>query len=523
MFKLGDIVQIEARGCRPETIQRQIENFKSGFPMTKLIEAASISHGIALLSDGEKQHYQSVFSNCVSSGLEIKNFIPASGAASRMFLPLFSALNQKEESAIVENTDVQIFLNNLSRFAFYDDLKELLALRNRSIDELFPSEILEYVLFEHGLNYGNLPKGLLKFHIYPDGCRTSLEEHLVESALYAKTRENEVNLHLTVSSEHQALFEKHIHEIKSSYEQLLGVTYRIHFTLQNPSTDILAVTPDNEPFRNEDGSLLFRPAGHGALLENLNELDADLIFIKNIDNVVPDSLKDSTIESKKILAGLILDLQQKIFYYQKMLNENSHHTLAGAFYAEAYDFLTNVLLTKAPKTLNLLDKENIHRYLKQKFDRPLRVCGMVRNLGEPGGGPFFVQNTDGTVSLHIVESSQINYNDPEQAAIALNSTHFNPVDLVCAVRNYFGEKYDLTKFCDPLSGFITTKSKDGKVLKTQELPGLWNGSMSDWNTLFVEVPVETFNPVKTVNDLLRKEHHTKNESNRKSILKFANF
>jgi hypothetical protein len=350
---------------------------------------------------------------------------------------------------------------------------------------------------------------VLKFHTYPDGYRTPLEEHFVEGALYAKNNSSVVKIHFTVSPEHQLAFEKHVDQILPKYEQMFGVKYQIGFSQQKPSTDTIAVSPDNEPFRNNDGSLLFRPAGHGALLENLNDLDADIIFIKNIDNVVPDQLKKLTIDYKKALAGVLLGLQEEIFFYQKTLKEHPYSALESAFYAEAANFLENVLNIIPPHDQYYSEKEELYNYFVHKFNRPLRVCGMVKNQGEPGGGPFFALNKDGSVSLQIVESSQIDFNDPEQATIAHNATYFNPVDLICGVKNYLGEKYNLLDFSDPQTGFISSKSKDGKELKAQELPGLWNGAMSDWGTLFVEVPIETFNPVKTITDLLRKEHQSK--------------
>lgn len=513
MFRPEDIRQITARGSQFEVIEQQIENFITGFPFLKITEACSNYHGLIKLSDSEIQKYISFFEEKVSSGLELIKFVPASGASSRMFKSLFSALEDWQKNIVtsenINDKEIVMFLNQLDEFAFYDDLKELALKENKTIDEMPTQKLLEGLLLEHGLNYGNLPKGLLKFHSYPNGSRTSLEEHLVEGAYYSKNNKGIVQLHFTVSPEHQQAFEKHVAEIIPKYGQLFGVTYRISFSQQKPSTDTIAVTPDNQPFRNTDGSLLFRPAGHGALLENLNDLDADLIFIKNIDNVVPDKHKKPTVDFKKALAGVLLSLQEQIFYYQKTLKMHHPSSLESAFYAEAANFLENVLNITPPQNHYYSEKEELYHYLDKKFNRPIRICGMVKNQGEPGGGPFFALNSDGSVSLQIVESSQIDFKDPEQSSIAKNATHFNPVDLVCAVRNYAGKKYNLLEFSDPNTGFISLKSKDGKELKAQELPGLWNGSMADWNTLFVEVPIETFNPVKTVTDLLRKEHQAK--------------
>jgi len=513
MFRPEDISQITKRGSQFEVVQQQIEKFKSGFSFLKLTEAASNYHGIITLSTSEIQKYISVYDDQVSKGLEVVNFVPASGAASRMFKSLYAAMEYLQQGKpldeVIRDPEVGLFLKQLDRFAFYNDLRSMIAEDTSLSGEIQLQQILEVLLLEKGMNYGNSPKGLLKFHCYPEGSRTPLEEQLVEGAMYSKNRVNVVQIHFTVSPEHQQAFEKHVDEIKHHYEQIYQVSFSITFSQQNPSTDMLAVNPDNVPFRNNDGSLLFRPAGHGALLVNMNELKADLIFIKNIDNVVPDQLKVSTVEYKKAIAGVLLSIQEQVFNYQKILNDNQPGSLESGFYAEAANYLENVLHITPPTNQVLIGKEEMFSYCRNKFNRPLRVCGMVKNHGEPGGGPFFARNSDGSVSLQIAENSQIDFNDPEQRAIAGNATHFNPVDLVCGVRNYRGEKYDLLKYSDPDTGFISSKSKDGKELKAQELPGLWNGSMADWNTIFVQVPLETFNPVKTVTDLLRKEHQTK--------------
>ncbi len=513
MFKPEDISQIKARGSQPDVIEQQIENFKAGFPFLILTEAASNYHGIIQLSESEIQKYISIFEDENRKELNLLKFVPASGAATRMFKSLFSALGDllqgKTIAEVMTDKEVAVFFERLDQFAFYDDLQKLAANENSSIQDISAQKILEWVLLGQGLNYGNLPKALLKFHRYPGRSRTSMEEHFVEGAMYAKNNSGTVNLHFTVSTEYQQAIEKLVAEIQPEYEKLLGVSFQVSFSNQKLSTDTVAVTLENELFRDKDNNLLFRPAGHGALLENLNDLDADIIFIKNIDNVVPDQLKKPTVDSKKALAGILLSLQEEIFNYQKILKERRPDDLESGIYAELSNFLENVLNITPPKNQYLQDKEELYQYFCKKINRPIRVCGMVKNLGEPGGGPFFARNNDGSISPQIVESSQIDFNDAKQAAIAQKATHFNPVDLVCSVRNREGKKYNLLEFTDPRTGLITIKSSDGKELKAQELPGLWNGSMSDWNTLFVEVPIETFNPVKTVNDLLRKEHQSK--------------
>jgi hypothetical protein len=507
MFSEKDKQQIQQRGSKLETVQNQIDNFKKGFPFLPIQDAASVGKGIIRLSPEDLNKRGERYDAKIAAGTKALKFVPASGAASRMFKALFQALedfqSQPHEDVLAANRDAAQYVTELDKFAFAEELKKAVA--NNS-EQLSATNKLDYLLNEKGLNYGAKPKGLLKFHSYEDGARTPFEEHLVEGAKYAADKDGKASLHFTVSPEHQPGFEALLAEIKDKYEELLGVEFDVTFSQQKPSTDTIAVDLENEPFRNSDGSLLFRPGGHGALIENLNDLDADIIFIKNIDNVVPDRLKQPTIDFKKALAGVLLKHQEKVFFYQHELNEKHYTALSSNFLAEAANFLENTLNTKPAKNHYYTEREELYQYLKEKYNRPLRVCGMVKNEGEPGGGPFWAMNADGTISLQVVESSQIDPDSVQQQDIVQHATHFNPVDLVCAVKNYKGEKYDLTQFTDPATGFISKKSKDGKELKAQELPGLWNGAMSNWNTLFVEVPIETFNPVKTVNDLLRDQH-----------------
>ncbi|NCB08791.1 MAG: DUF4301 family protein, partial [Bacteroidia bacterium] len=444
----------------------------------------------------------------ILAGLIPMKFVPASGAASRMFKSLFEALeacanSDDPDEALAKNATARQFLVNKEKFAFFNKLNEIIETLHVEKKCL---NWIDYLLTRKGLNYGSLPKGLLQFHAYETSSRTPFEEHLAEGALYAQDNRQQARVHFTVSPEHQEGFEKLLGRIREEYEATYHVSFDVSFSWQKPSTDIIAVDMNNEPFRENDGSLHFRPGGHGALIENLNDLDADIIFIKNIDNVVPDKLKQPTIEFKKALAGLLLKYQEKIFVYQKELNEKHYVALDHAFLAEAANFLENTLNTKPAFNQYYTEKEELYHYLREKYNRPFRVCGMVKNEGEPGGGPFWAKNPDGTISLQVVESSQIDPDSVQQQNIMKHATHFNPVDLVCAIKNYKGKKFNLPDFTDPETGFISKKSKDGKELKAQELPGLWNGAMSNWNTLFVEVPVETFNPVKTVNDLLREQH-----------------
>jgi hypothetical protein len=507
MFSTKDKKQIENRGSELHTVLVQIENFKTGFPYLQIIDAATVGNGIIRLNESELEKAEDLYEEKVAHGIRPLKFIPASGAASRMFKDLYEALDsfKKAEAGEVlkNNKGAKQYIEGFEKFAFSAELKSVIEKSGSQINE---KNKIDFLLSETGLNYGSLPKGLLRFHKYENSERTPFEEHMVEGAAYATDNSGKARLLFTVSPEHQQGFEKLLTNILEQYEEELDVTFEIGFSQQKPSTDTIAVDLKNEPFRENDGSLLFRPAGHGALIENLNDIHADIIFIKNIDNVVPDRLKKPTIDYKKALAGVLLKTQEKLFFYQKELNEKHPVALDSAFLAAASGFLENTLNTKPESNQYYTEKEDLYQYLKEKYNRPLRVCGMVKNEGEPGGGPFWARNSDGTVSLQVVESSQIDPESVQQQTMAKHATHFNPVDLVCAVKNYRGEKYNLTEFTDPATGFISKKSKDGKELKAQELPGLWNGAMSNWNTLFVEVPIETFNPVKTVNDLLREQH-----------------
>ena len=504
MLTVEDKNYLAAKGITEEQITRQLDCFKKGFPYLKLAAAASVDNGI-LSPDGDAlKLYLRVWDTYIQSERKVVKFVPASGAASRMFKNLFGFLEAEYNEP---QTDFEKeFFAKITNFAFYDDLNAACQkTAGKDIPTLLADgqykPVVAALLEEAGLNYGQLPKGLLKFHRYDAGARTPVEEHLVEGALYATNRSGLVNVHFTVSPEHRALFEKLVEEKANLFAKRYGVHYEVSFSEQKSSTDTIAADENNEPFR-VDGKLFFRPGGHGALIENLNDLDADIVFIKNIDNVVPDKFKSDTITYKKLLAGVLVTLQQKVFGYLQLL-ESGKYTHEQVI--DILQFLQRELFCKLPDT-KLLEDTELVVYLKKKLNRPMRVCGMVKNVGEPGGGPFLAYNPDGTISLQILESSQIDMNDPEKKAMFEQGTHFNPVDLVCAIRNYKGEKFDLTKYVDPATGFISSKSKSGRNLKALELPGLWNGAMSDWNTVFVEVPLTTFNPVKTVNDLLRKQH-----------------
>ena len=504
MLSQEDLRQIESKGITEKQIETQLEEFKTGFPFLKLEAAAAIGKGIIAPEEDELKAYVKAWEDYKASGKDIVKFVPASGAASRMFKDMFAFLSADYD--VPTTAFEKIYFDNIRKFAFYDALdKKCMENKGKGVDLLIEEgdykAVVAAMLEASGLNYGQLPKGLLLFHNYEEGPRTPMEEHLVEGALYAASN-GEANVHFTVSHEHMTLFEKKVEEKLDVYAKKYGINYNVSFSEQKPSTDTVAANPDNTPFRTEDGKLLFRPGGHGALIENLNEIDADVIFIKNIDNVVPDRLKEDTVTFKQVIAGVLVTLQKKAFEYLEVLDSGKydHEKLQ-----EIIRFVQRDLCCRKAD-LKLLEDAELVIYLRKKLNRPMRVCGVVKNVGEPGGGPFLTYNQDGTVSLQILESSQIDKSNEEYQKMFTEGTHFNPVDLVCAVKDYKGRRFNLPDYVDKSTGFISSKSKNGKELKALELPGLWNGAMSDWSTVFVEVPLSTFNPVKTVNDLLREQH-----------------
>ena len=494
--------KITALDKKVDVVQLQLESFKQGFPFLSLVGPATPARGIQVWEETQVQHYQSYFQRKAAE-LDIVKFVPASGAASRMFKDLFSFL--ETDGDLAKNGFTQKFIESLQKFAFYQDLEVVLQQKGESIASLLEKKeykkLVAALLTETGLNYGNLPKGLLKFHAYSDANRCPAEEHLIEGIQYGVGKNKQVQIHFTVSPEHEEGFVKEISQHLPRLQEQAGLAFTLSYSHQKKSTDTIAVDEANEPFLEEDGSLLFRPAGHGALLENLNEVAADLIFIKNIDNVVPDRLKPVTKSYKMALAGLLLEVQARVFEALKALEEVSSQSVS-----KAQEVYVSDLGGIVPQILQGASLTEQAAFFQAKLNRPIRVCGMVKNTGEPGGGPFWIQEKDGTQSLQILETAQIDLNDSESKQHFQASTHFNPVDLVCGTRDYLGQNFDLLQFRDMNTGFITEKSKSGKVLKALELPGLWNGAMAHWNTLFVEVPLITFNPVKTINDLLREEH-----------------
>lgn len=498
MLTEKDLKQIAQRGITEEQIKTQLKEFEMGFPFLKLEAAASVGNGIVAPNESERKLYVKAWEDYKAAGKRIVKFVPASGAASRMFKNMFAFVDADYD---VPTTDFEKkYFDEIEKFAFYEAL-DAVCVKNegKGIKALMAEgkykAVAANMLKADGLNYGQLPKGMLLFHKYAEGSRTPMEEHLVEGALYAASN-GEAHVHFTVSHDHLAFFKAKVAEKADGFAQKYGIKYDITFSEQKPSTDTVAANPDNTPFREADGSLLFRPGGHGALIENLNEIEADVIFIKNIDNVVPDRLKPETVEWKQVIAGVLVSLQKQAFEYLRVLDNNP----SDAQIAQIAKFVEKNLCTN-PKGQKV-DAD----YLRKKLNRPMRVCGVVKNVGEPGGGPFLTYNQDGTVSLQILESSQIDTNNAEYMKMFTQGTHFNPVDLVCAVKDYKGQPFNLPDFVDKTTGFISSKSKGGKELKALELPGLWNGAMSDWSTIFVEVPLGTFNPVKTVNDLLRNQH-----------------
>jgi hypothetical protein len=516
-FSKKDRDQMKALGATEQGINSQLEAFRGPAPYLRLRRPCTIGDGIHAVSEEELPALIENHKAAANQGRCLK-FVPASGAATRMFeLPLWlytheprmerNEIAKRAEAGEGRFKDLLTFINNIDRFAFFDALRNVMAKAGLDIRGLLEGgrfeEILEYLLTPRGLNYTNLPKGMLKFHQYSDESRTAFEEHLVEAAEYARNTHGICRLHFTVSQEHREGFESFLEKVGPLYEAKYNVRFQVDFSIQRESTNTIAVDMENRPFRLADGSLHFRPAGHGALIENLNNLKGDVIFIKNIDNIVPDRLKVTTFTWKKTLAGYLLKAQKGIFSYMEKLAEGMDEE---RFFHEALDFVKTDLFLPIPEGVRLGSTGKKREFLLSTLNRPLRVCGQVPSRGEPGGGPFWVEGKDGTLSMQIVERAQVNPNSVEQQEIWGSATHFNPVDVVCGVRDYRGNPFDLGNYVDSNAVVITSKSKDGRELKALELPGLWNGAMAGWITIFVEVPLITFNPVKTINDLLRDEH-----------------
>ena len=496
MFNNEDIKQIEQRGSSVQTVQDQVERFKKGFPWMKIVAPATPEKGILVLDEAAVEAAGKYYEAAKINGK--CKFVPASGAASRMFKDLFSGLDAlKEGKELAEDAPASKFVKQIQGFAFYTP--ELFGETVYPCDD-YKKKVLAGTLTDEGLGYGAKPKGVLKFHKYTDGeIRTAFAEHLVEAQNYMRNEDGTANLVVTISPEHQQLFEEAYAEVKEAYEAKYGVKYNITFTFQDKATDTVAVDVDNKPFRTETDALLFRPAGHGALIYNLNKLEEEVVSIKNIDNVANERLLPETATWKKVLLGKALELRDTIYGYLNALDGGVTEELC----AEIEAFLDGTLCVTMPASATLEERAAA---LRAKLDRPIRVAGMVKNQGEPGGGPFIIAEKDGSTSLQVLESVQINMSDEHARTSLASATHFNPVDIVCCLHDYKGQSFDLLKYVDEDAGFISSKSYQGRELKALELPGLWNGAMSNWNTLFVEVPLETFNPVKVVLDLLRPAH-----------------
>lgn len=504
MFNENDYKLLNKKQISIEKAKWQIDQFIKGVIPIKIFKPATINDGIEAIDDN--QLYIDIFDKL---SLKITKFVPASGAASRMFKGLFEfseSISQNQNPDINDYPEIAGFFRHIEKFAFYEELATALKAEGgieSLINENKHKTIIDKLLYSNGLAYGELPKGLLKFHYYSEGfSRTPFEEHLVEGAHYARSANNIINLHFTISPEHEKVFFKLKELCVNKLSEKFNCTYNIDFSIQKPSTDTMAVTADNKPFYDIDGNIFFRPGGHGALIENLNEIDSDLIFVKNIDNVVPENKIETTVQYKKVLAGYLYKTQQEIFsLIRKLKNTPDKKTIE-----EAINFLSNKLQLQGHWTNQALSEKEQIEIIIERLNRPIRACGMVKNIGEPGGGPFLIKNENGDISPQIIESSQVDEGNQEQLKLFNEATHFNPVDLVLAVHNFEGKKFDLMNFIDSNTCFISKKSKNGRELKALELPGLWNGAMANWNTIFIEVPSETFNPVKTVNDLLRTPH-----------------
>ncbi|WP_454061689.1 DUF4301 family protein [Candidatus Nitrospira salsa] len=502
------------RGITVQQIQQQLETFREGIPYITLDRPCTINDGITRFSSDTLDSYANIFQDVLSSGRATK-FVPASGAASRMFKTLLTALEEHQgkhtqavpEDLLAHSKDsnaLDHFFQQLEAFPFYEDLQVQLANQGIEANAQHWKAVLQTLLHSPGLNYSNLPKGLLKFHHYSDHSRTPIEEHIAEGCVYAQDASRTVRIHFTVSPDHEKLIHEHLGQIRHRVESQ-NIQLDVTFSHQSSSTDTIAVDPENRLFRDSTGTLVFRPGGHGALLHNLHNLQGDIVFIKNIDNVVPQRLVDQSNRYKMALGGYLVSIQHQLFQHlntlsQEVINEKQLQDIA--IFAE-HTFGISIADKKNPQSVKILQQ-----LLFEQLNRPIRVCGMVANTGEPGGGPFWVTHHNGSHSLQIVESSQVDPHSEDQQAILKSSTHFNPVDLVCGVRNFQGQPFDLPRFTNPETGFISMKSYQGRDLKALELPGLWNGAMALWNTLFVEVPASTFNPVKTVFDLLRPEHQS---------------
>lgn len=516
VFSDADQLQLEELGIPEAQVRSELEIFQKPLFNVDLLRNCTVGDGIVKIEPEQAGEYIDAQQEAAQKGRFLK-FVPASGAATRMFKFLFQVqqanesiswqeINQAAEKGNSTFEKFKRFMDNIFHFAFYDELKEAMSRDGLDLEQLIGDgqfePVLQYFLTEPKLNYGSMAKGLLKFHHYPSGNRTAFEEHLVEATQYVKDAEGICRLHFTVLPEHRDRFSRLLESVRAVYEKEYGVHFKVDFSFQKQSTDTIAVDLSNQPLRDQNERLVFRPGGHGALLQNLTELQDYLVYIKNIDNVIPDCLKAATYFWKRVLGGLLVTLEDEIHTYVRLLKVEA----TDAIQEEAEKFARDKLWMTFPEDYADWPSSKRHHFLLTKLNRPIRVCGVVRNVGEPGGAPFWLQEEDGTCSIQIVEKAQVNFDSSEQDALWNSSTHFNPVDLVCSMRDFEGKPFDLSSHVNPNAVFISKKSISGRDLKALELPGLWNGAMADWTTLCVEVPIITFNPVKTVDDLLRPEH-----------------
>lgn len=505
MFSNKDIEQINAHGLSENEVLERLKRFSIGFPPTKIVRAATPNDGIMIADEQTRENYNAFYDKYVRN-IKTAKFVPASGAASRMFKDLYEYL-ESENDALEDFPQVGKLINNINRFAFADKLDEVLKSQGTSLEECLAKgenkKIIKNILSSEGLGYGSNPKALILFHAYGKTVRTSIEEHLVEAAMYCSNDKRETFLHFTISPEHFDKVEKLLSEVVERYEKIFGVKYNIKLSVQKSSTDIPAVNLDDSLARDEQGRLIFRPSGHGALLKNLQETDADVIFIKNIDNVEQDYLKEADAEYKKMLGGLLLEKKMKRDSFLQALDSKTYDKDT---FEQIRSFLSESFGVQLQMEEEFEGMEAFANHVRAFLERPLRVCSMVRNEGQPGGGPFWVESTNGEISLQIVEKAQIDLSDKQQNEIFQTATHFNPVDIVCSITDHKGNVLPLERFVDENTGFISEKTQKSSKIKIQERPGLWNGSMAQWLTIFVETPIAYFNPVKTVNDLLETTH-----------------
>lgn len=504
----NDLEQLKSKGISEDIVESQLERFRTGFPYLRIAAPAAIGAGILPVDSDTEKAALDRWQRFLNDGGDVLKFVPASGAASRMFKALFAFVNGSEDVPAAGSPVAQL-VEHIHNFAFYNELEAA----TERLYKLTPDQLIEAgrykdlvgaIVLPEGMAYGSLPKALLTFHRYADGdTRTALEEQLAEGAQTAASKGGKVRLHFTVSSNHRKLFEAKLAHAVPAMEKRFGVKYDISLSEQKPSTDTLAATPDGEPFRDDEGKLVFRPGGHGALIENLTDIDASVVFIKNIDNVVSDPHRESTLRYKQIIGGILLLVHDCIEKHIAAIASDPTEENVDA----AAEFVESILFTQSEALSAEHSLSERRDALLALLDRPLRVCGMVRNEGEPGGGPYMAYSSDGTsIAPQILESTQIDMSKPENVEMLKNAGYFNPVDLVCYLKHADGTGYDLRQYVDHATGFISEKSLGGRELRALELPGLWNGAMSLWSTVFVEVPASTFNPVKTVNDLLRPAH-----------------